>query len=120
MHFAIIPRDIYYRGKEEMALRTEIKADVLELAEVAQCGGESGGISLLELRLRLDALSAEQAALVDKILEDMNNSELNTQLETVTAEKQSVLDQIAVCQQDEEQQAAQASRQRKMEEWLDR
>ena len=61
----------------------------------------------------------EQAALVDKILEAKDDSELNAQLETVTAEKQSVLDQIAACQQDEEQQAAQASRQREMEEWLD-
>ena len=77
-------------------------------------------MSLLELRQRLDALTAEQAALVDKILEAKDGSELSVQLETVTAEKQSVLDQVAACQQDEEQQATQASRQREMEEWLDR
>lgn len=76
-------------------------------------------MSLLELRQRLDALTAEQAALVDKILETKDDAELNAQLEMVTAEKQSVLDQIAACQQDAEQQAAQASRQREMEEWLD-
>ena len=101
------------------AIRTEVKADVLELAELARSGGGDGGVSLLQLRQRLDALTAEQALLLDKILEDMNSSELNAQLETVTAEKQSILDQIAACQQDEEQQAAQASRQREMEEWLD-
>ena len=101
------------------AIRAEVKADVLELAELARSGGEDGGMSLLELRQRLDALTVEQAALVDKILEAKDDSELNAQLETVTAEKQSVLDQIAACQQDEEQQAAQASRQREMEEWLD-
>ena len=71
------------------------------------------------LRQRLDALSAEQAVVLDQILENMSSSELNAQLETVTAEKQSVLDQITACQQDEEQRAAQASRQREMEEWLD-
>ena len=100
-------------------IRNEVKADVLELAELARSGGEDGGISLLELRQRLDALTAEQAALVDKILETKDDAELNAQLEMVTAEKQSVLDQIAACQQDAEQQAAQASRQREMEEWLD-
>ena len=57
--------------------------------------------------------------MLDQILENMSSSELNAQLETVTAEKQSVLDQITACQQDEEQRAAQASRQREMEEWLD-
>ena len=57
--------------------------------------------------------------MVDKILENMNSSELNTRLEAVTVEKQIVLNQITVCQQDEEQQAAQASRQREMEGWLD-
>lgn len=69
------------------ALRAEVKADVLELAELAMSGGEDGGMSLLELRQRLDALTAEQAALVDKILDTKDDSELNAQLETVTAEK---------------------------------
>jgi len=88
------------------AIRAEVKADVLELAELAMTGGEDGGMSFLELRQRLDALTAEQAALVDKILESKDDSELNAQLETVTVEKQSVLDQIEACQQDEERQAA--------------
>ena len=101
------------------AIRAEVKADVLELAELAMTGGEDGGMSFLELRQRLDALTAEQAALVDKILESKDDTELNAQLETVTVEKQSVLDQIEACQQDEERQAAQASRQREMEEWLE-
>ena len=57
--------------------------------------------------------------MLDQILENMSSSELNAQLETVTAEKQSVLDQIAAYQQDEKQQAAQASRRQEMEEWLD-
>lgn len=101
------------------AIRAEVKADVLELAELARSGGEVGGVSLPELRRRLDALTAEQGALLNEILKDMNNEELNAQLGTLTDEKQSVLDQIAAYQQNEEQQAAQASRQREMEEWLD-
>lgn len=101
------------------AIRAEIKADVLELAELARSGGEVGGVSLPELRRRLDTLTVEQGALLNEILKSTDSSELNAQLGTLTDEKQSVLDQIAAYQQNEEQQAAQASQQREMEEWLD-
>ena len=100
------------------AIRAEVKAGVLELAGLAQDLGESGGVSLLELKQRLDALSAEQAVLVDNILENMNNLELNAQLEAVTAEKQDILDRMQVLEKDESQRSLRASRQREMEEWL--
>lgn len=102
------------------AIRTEIKADVLELAELARSGGEGGVVSLPELRRRLEALTIEQGRLLDEILEDMDSKELNAQLQALADKRQSVLDQIAACQQDEEHRAIQASRQREMEEWLDR
>lgn len=102
------------------AIRAEIRADVLELAELARSGGEGGVVSLPELRRRLEALTTEQARLLDEILEDMDSKELNAQLQALADERQSVLDQIAACQQDEEHRAIQASRQREMEEWLDR
>ena len=102
------------------AIRAEIRSNVLELANRAQSGSGGDGMSLPELRQRLDALTAEQSLLLDKILEDMSSKELNAQLEAVTAEKENILDQIAACQQDEAQQAAQASRRREMEAWLDR
>ena len=102
------------------AIRAEVKADVLELASLAQGGGEDGGESLLALQTRLKELSEEQAELIDKVLADMKNEELNTQLKAVLEEKQDVMDRIAAQEQDEEKRAAQASRQREMEEWLDR
>jgi len=101
------------------AIRAEIKADVLKLAELARSGGEGGGTSLPELRRRLEALTVEQAHLLDEILEDMGSEKLNAQLQALADERQSVLDQITACQQDEEQRAIQVSRQREMEEWLD-
>ena len=64
-------------------------------------------------------LSAEQVPLLDAILANMNDPELNAQLQALAEEKQSILAQIAAHQQDEEQRAAQASRQREMEKWLD-
>ena len=36
------------------AIRAEVRADVLELAELARSGGKDGGVSLLELRQRVD------------------------------------------------------------------
>jgi len=101
------------------AIWVEIKADVLELAELARSGGEGDGMSLQELRHRQDALKAEQALLLDKLLKDMDSKELNAQLKTLAEEMQDVLDQIVACQQDEEQRLIQASRLREMEEWLD-
>ena len=101
------------------AIRAEVKADVLELAELAQSGGKDGGESPLTLQARLKELSAEQAVLLDKVLADMKNKELNAQLKVVLDEKQDILERIAAQEQDEEQRAAQASRQREMEEWLD-
>lgn len=102
------------------AIRAEVKAGVLELAGLAQSHSEADGVSPLELKQRLDALTAEQAVILDKILGDMGNKELNAQLEAVTAEKQDILDQMQALEKDENQQAMRASRQREMEEWLDR
>ena len=73
------------------AIRAEVKAGVLELAGLAQSHDRADGVSLLELKQRLDALTAEQAVLLDKVLEDMDSLELNTQLEAVTAEKQDIM-----------------------------
>ncbi len=102
------------------AIRAGVKADVLELAGLAQSGGKDGGESPLALQARLKELSAEQAVLLDKALADMKNKELNAQLKAVLDEKQGILERIAAQEQDEEQRAAQASRQREMEEWLNR
>ena len=67
---------------------------------------------------RVDFARTAQAALLDKALADMKNKELNAQLKVVLDEKQDILKRIAAQEQDEEQRAAQASRQREMEEWL--
>ena len=99
---------------------SEVKAGVLELAGLAQSHSEGGRVSFLEMKQRLDALTAEQAVILDKILGDMGNKELNAQLEAVTAEKQDILDRMQTPERDKSQQAMRASRRREMEEWLDR
>ncbi len=101
------------------AIRAEVKAGVQELAGLAQSHDRADGVSLLELKQRLDALTAEQAVLLDKVLEDMDSLELNAQLEAVTAEKQDILDQMQVLEEDKSRRSLRASRQREMEAWLE-
>ena len=101
------------------AIRAEVKAGVLELAGLAQSHDEGGGVSLLELKQKLDALTLEQAVLLDKVLEEMDSLELNAQLEAVTAEKQDILDQMQALEEDKSRRSLRASRQREMEAWLE-
>ena len=70
------------------------------------------------LRRRLEELTAEQTELVDKVLEDMDNVELNARMKAVAEEKQGLLEQMAALRQEAERQALQASRRQKMEAWL--
>ena len=101
------------------ASRAEVIEDALAIAGIVQSRSGKDGVSLLALQDRLKELSAEQTVLLDRVLEDMDNAELNTQLKALAEEKQNILDQIAAYQQDEEQQALQASRQRERDKWLE-
>ena len=81
-------------------------------------GYGSGSGDMAALRQRLDELTAEQAMLLDKVLADMNNADLNAQLKALADEKQCLLEQIRMLQQEAERQALQASRRKELEEWL--
>ena len=100
------------------AIRQEVQESAIELAGMAQDYGV-GGSDLLALRRRLDVLTAEQTLLLDKVLEDMDNLDLNAQLKALAEEKQSILEQMAAIQEKAERQALQASRRRELEEWLE-
>lgn len=99
------------------AIRQEVRESAMELAKMAQDYGV-GGSDLLALRQRLDNLTAEQTLLLDKVLDDMDNPDLNAQLKSLAEEKQSILEQMATLQEKAEQQTLQASRRRELEEWV--
>lgn len=101
------------------AIRSEVRKSAMELTERAKGYNESGG-DLATLRQRLDTLTAEQTALLDKVLADMDNPELNARLKALAEEKQGLLEQIKALQKEAERQALQASRRQEMEEWLER
>ncbi len=92
--------------------------ELLDLASIVQQGGSADGIDPLTLRNRLDALTAQQAELLDKVLEDMENEELNAQLKATMEEKQAILGRLGALQQDEEQRVGQEARLRELAEWL--
>ncbi len=92
--------------------------ELLDLASIVQQGGNADGIDPLTLRNRLDTLTAQQAELLDKVLEDMDNTELTDQLKAIAEEKQAILGRLGAIQQDEEQRAGQEARLRELAEWL--
>ncbi len=60
-------------------------------------------MGILDLRQRLNALTAEQALLLDNILEDMDNPDLNAQLKALDGEKQDLLKPIQALEKEEAQ-----------------
>ena len=92
--------------------------ELLDLASIVQQGGNADGIDPLTLRNRLDALTIQQAELLDKVLEDMDNTELTDQLKAIAEEKQAILGRLGALQQDGEQRVGQEARLRELAEWL--
>ena len=85
---------------------------------MASSHGKPGAESLLDLRQRLEILTAEQALLLDKVLEDMDNEILNDRLKALVEEKEAVLARIEEQKQGEGKQAIQASRTTELEDFL--
>ena len=92
--------------------------ELLEFASIVQQGANEDDINPLTLRNRLDALTAQQTELLDKVLEDMDNTELTDQLKAIAEAKQTILGQLGALQQDEEQRASQEARRQELAEWL--
>ena len=100
------------------AIRQEMIEATLDIVEQVQCPEEGGGEGLPALRRRLDELMLQQGELLDEVLKNMNDEALNAQLKDLAEEKQGLMERIKALQEDELQQALNASRQREIEEWL--
>ncbi|MBP5717944.1 MAG: recombinase family protein, partial [Abditibacteriota bacterium] len=98
--------------------QSEIIESALELADIAKKQGEAGGNSLLELKRRLEILTEEQTALLEQVLQDMDNPELNAQLKALASEKQDILRQMDAVREQAVRQANQESRMMELREWL--
>ncbi|MDB7815910.1 zinc ribbon domain-containing protein [Intestinimonas butyriciproducens] len=99
---------------------TEVKADLLEFTAMAWSSGKSDGTSLITLRQRLKDINAQQALLLDQVLEHMDDSILTAQLKAIMDEKQATQEQISALKLDSVRSASQASRMAELKEWMAR
>lgn len=100
------------------AIREELEKGILELADMACEGSIENGESLLALQQRLETLKAEQALLLEKVLEDMDNPDLNAQLKAVAEEKQMLLKKMEDKKQGDDRRAMKESRMAELKEFL--
>ena len=99
--------------------RFEIRNAVLEAAGLSAGDGGNRGVSLLELRQRMEILNAEQSFLLEKVLDDMDNPDLNAQLKELSDKKQRLTERIAAMEADEERKRVQDAKREELREWLD-
>ena len=97
---------------------SEVKEDMLNFTRLVWAGQEADGTSLISLKQRLGDITAEQALLLDRVLENMNAPDLNTQLKALMDEKQAVQEQIRAMEQEAAQSENRMSRMAELREWM--
>ena len=96
----------------------EVKEDMLNFTRLVWAGQEADGTSLISLKQRLGGITAEQALLLDRVLENMNDPDLNAQLKALMDEKQAVQEQIQAMEQEAAQSENRMSRMAELREWM--
>ena len=99
-------------------LQSEVSAAALDLAATVCSGSREGKPSLLELKNRLAAVTAQQAQVIEQILANMDSEELNAQLGAVTGEKEALQAEIEAAQEEERRQAGQGNRLEELSRFL--
>ena len=97
---------------------SEVKEDMLNFTRLVWAGQEADGTSLISLKQRLEDITAEQALLLDRVLENMNDPDLNAQLKALMDEKQAVQEQIQAMEQEAAQSENRMSRIAELREWM--
>ena len=72
---------------------------MLTFTAMAWGGDAIDGVSLIDLRQKLKDITAQQALLLDQVLEHMDDEILNAQLKAMMDEKQALQEQIAAAEQ---------------------
>ena len=97
---------------------SEVKEDMLNFTRLVWAGQEADGTSLISLKQRLGDIAAEQALLLDRVLENMDDPDLNAQLKALMDEKQAVQEQIQAMEQETAQSENRMSRMAELREWM--
>ena len=96
----------------------EVKEDMLNFTRLVWAGQEANGPSLISLKQRLGDITAEQARLLDRVLENMDDPDLNVQLKALMDEKQAVQEQIQAVEQEAAQNENRMSCMAELREWM--
>jgi predicted nuclease with TOPRIM domain len=75
---------------------------------------------LSELQRKLDDVSAQQSAVLDRLLDDMTNVELNERLRELTEEKRTLTERMESAQSAALRQSNQSARLRELADWLEK
>ena len=97
---------------------SEVKEDMLNFTRLVWAGQETDGASLISLKRRMSDITAAQALLLDKVLENMDDPDLNAQLKVLMDEKQAVQNQIQTMERETTQSENRMSRMAKLREWM--
>ena len=97
---------------------SEVKEDILNFTRLVWAGQEVDGASLISLKQRLGDITAEQALMLDRVLENMNDPDLNAQLKALMDEKQAVQEQIQAMEQEAAQSENRMSHMAELREWM--
>ena len=100
------------------ANREEIIESAMELALLAGGGDGTDGASLLEIRQKLEDLTAEENFLLEKVLADMENPDLTAQLRELTEEKKGLTEREEALQKEEQRKACRRAKQKELLEWM--
>jgi DNA invertase Pin-like site-specific DNA recombinase len=72
-----------------------------------------------DLKLQLQKITKQQDSLLDQLLENMDDSELITQMQSLTEQKQALLEEIAQQEKDVEKQRAEEAKLQEIKQWLE-
>jgi hypothetical protein len=72
-----------------------------------------------DLKLQLQKITKQQDSLLDQLLENMDDSELITQMQSLTEQKQALLEEIAQQEKDVEKQRAEEVKLQEIQQWLE-
>ena len=97
---------------------SEVKEDMLNFTRLVWAGQEANGPSLISLKQRLGDITAEQARLLDRVLENMDDPDLNVQLKALMDEKQAVQEQVQAVEQEAAQNENRMSCMAELREWM--
>ena len=98
----------------------EIAEHAMKLAGNAMGMEGSNGPDLSELERMLEDVTERQAAALDRVLDDMTNTELNARLRELTKEKQRVQEQVEAARNAALKQSNQSARLRELADWLEK